>query len=165
MVLGCCGAGKSTFARALSSIIGVEVIHLDQYYWKPEWTETVKSEWEKTVANLAKREEWIIDGNYGGTMDVRIERADTIILLDYSTVKCLWRVVKRIARYRGKVRPDMPDGCRERFDLEFLHYTATYNIRKRKKTLRKLSVLKSHKTIHIFKDDNESNQFLNSLKL
>ena len=77
-----------------------------------------------------------MDGNYSGTMDVRIESAGTIIYLDYPTLKCFWRVVKRIVKYHGKVRPDMPQGCKEKFDFEFLQYVATFNVKIEKEFLK-----------------------------
>lgn len=164
MVIGCCGAGKSTFSKQLHSLTNIELIHLDQQYWKPNWTETAKADWEKIVSELAAKPKWIIDGNYGATMDIRLERADTLIFLDYPTAKCLWRVTKRIWKYHGQQRPDMPPGCNERFDLEFYHYVATYNLRNRKKTLKKLNTLKESKKVLVFKNDNEANIFLKQVQ-
>ena len=163
MIIGCCGAGKSTFAKKLGNILPLEVIHLDQHYWQPNWTETAKEEWEEIVSKLAQKESWIIDGNYGGTMDLRIDRADTIIYLDYPTWKCLWRITKRIIKHRGHERPDMATGCQERFDLEFYHYVATFNLMRRKALINKMQKLKSQKTVHIFRNDKETGIFLNAL--
>ena len=87
MVIGCGGAGKSTFSKKLGQLTGLEVIHLDQYYWKPNWEESDKEEWNQLATQLATKPSWIMDGNYGGTMDIRIARADTIIYLDFSTLK------------------------------------------------------------------------------
>ena len=98
LVIGCCGAGKSTFSRKLHNIINLELIHLDQYYHKPNWEEPEKREWEGIVNNLVQKLSWIMDGNYKGTFDIRFKEADTIIYLDYSTLKCLWRVIKRIIK-------------------------------------------------------------------
>ncbi len=105
-----------------------------------------------------------MDGNYGGTMDLRIPKADTIIYLDYPTIKCLWRITKRIIKYKGKRRPDMPVGCHERFDFEFYHYVATYNLIRRKKLLEKINRLKGDKEVLIFKNDQESEAYLRKLK-
>jgi adenylate kinase family enzyme len=164
MVIGCCGSGKSTFSRELHKVLGLNLIHLDQYYWQPNWTETKKSIWEKTVTELANKPEWIIDGNYGGTMDTRLNRADTIIYLDMPAYKCLWRITKRILKYHGKVRPDMPAGCKERFDLEFYHYVLTYNMLRRKSILKKLTSLKSDKRIEVFRNDGETRKYIKELE-
>jgi adenylate kinase family enzyme len=163
LVIGCCGAGKSTFSRKLHNIINLELIHLDQYYHKPNWEEPEKEEWEGTVNNLVQKPTWIIDGNYKGTFDIRFKEADTIIYLDYSTIKCFWRVIKRIFSYHGKVRPDMPEGCKERFDLEFLHYVATFNFKNRKGILKRLNAVKEHKKVYVFKTDKKADLFLSEL--
>jgi len=163
MVIGCCGAGKSTLAKELHNKTGLEVFHLDQYYWKPNWVETPKAEWEPIVDNLSKKETWIIDGNYNSTMDPRIERADTIIYLDFPTYKCLWRITKRIWNYRGRERPDMTVGCKERFDLEFYHYVAIFNLMRRKPILNKLKQVATTKSVFIFRSDKETAAYLASI--
>jgi len=162
MIIGCCGAGKSTLARRLHKVTNLPLYHLDQYYWKENWAETPKEEWEPIVKELASKEEWIIDGNYGGTFQPRMDRADTIIFLKYSTIRCLARVTKRVWKYHGKVRPDMPPGCRERFDLEFFHYVATYNLVRGNIIQNKIDKLVDKK-IHVFKSDKEVDVFVNTL--
>ena len=164
MVIGCCGSGKSTFSMKLRKKLKLPLIHLDQYYWRPNWTETPKGEWENIVKKLASKEDWIIDGNYGKTLDLRFERADTIIYLDVSTIKCLYRVLKRIWKYHGTERPDMPQGCKERFDFDFLHYVAVFNLMRRRKMLDRLNILKEHKQVVIIKDDVDIHNFLSEIE-
>lgn len=164
MVIGCCGAGKSTLARKILEKTNIPVYHLDQYYWRPDWVETPKEEWEPVVQALSDKEEWIIDGNYASTIDFRIQRADTIIYLDFSTISCLWRITKRIWKYRGEVRPDMTTDCRERFDLDFYHYVATFNLMRRKSLLNKLKKVTNSQDVFIFKNDTETENYLNELK-
>ena len=163
LVTGCCGAGKSTFSKKLQSILKLELIHLDQYYHKPNWEEPKKSEWEKTVHTLVEKPSWIMDGNFSGTMDVRIKSADTIIYLDYSTLKCFWRVIIRIFKYHGKVRPDMANGCKEQFDLSFLHFVLTFNSKFRKGFIQKLNLVKDEKKVLVFKTDKQANKFLSQI--
>ena len=153
LVIGCCGAGKSTFSKKLQSILNLELIHLDQYYHKPNWEETKQEEWEKIVNSLVQKSSWIMDGNYSGTMDVRIKSADTIIYLDYPVLKCFWRVIKRIVKHYGKVRSDMQQGCKERFDLEFLYFVATFNYKNRIGIIEKLNLIKNKKKVYILKTD------------
>ena len=164
MVIGCCGAGKSTFARKLHEHTGIDVIHLDQHYHLPNWEEPSKHSWEKKVKELIQGDQWIIDGNYGGTMDLRLEKADTIFYLKYSTLSCLYRVIKRTIKFHGKSRPNMAEGCYERFDLEFLHYVAVFNIVKGKSIAEKLSALPKSKKVIILKNDREVDQYLTSRK-
>ena len=160
LVTGCCGAGKSTFSKKLQSILKLELIHLDQYYHKPNWEEPEKAEWEKIVNSLVQKPSWIMDGNFSGTMDVRIKSADTIIYLDYPTLKCVWRVIRRIFKYHGVVRSDMANGCKEQFDLEFLHFVLTFNSKNRKRFIQKLNLVKDEKKVRVFKTDKQANKFL-----
>ncbi len=160
LILGCCGAGKSTFAGQLHAITGLPLIHLDQHYYRAGWNEPEKAAWTATVRELSERPRWIMDGNYAGTLDLRLSRADTVIFLDYPTLTCLWRITKRILRYRGRVRPAMPPGCRERFDGNFYRYVATYRRERRPGILDKLNEVRGTKQIHIFSHDGAARHFL-----
>lgn len=164
MIIGSCGSGKSTISHKIQKATGLPLYHLDQYYWKPNWTETPNEEWGKIVSELAAKDQWIIDGNFGGTMDIRFERADTVVFMDVTTVKCLWRVLGRIYKYHGQVRPDMPQGCKERFDFDFLHYVATYNLIRKKGLLKKLDALRGDKRIITLKNDADIQAFLSEIK-
>ena len=121
-IIGSGGAGKSTLARQFGDITGLPVIHLDREFWRPGWTETPKPEWKSRVEELVKGDEWIIDGNFGGTMEIRLAAADTVVFLDFPRVLCTFRAIKRAVTYRNRTRPDMGPGCNEKFDLEFLRW-------------------------------------------
>ena len=92
LVIGSCGAGKSTFSRRLHKLTGLPLLHLDRHYWKPGWVESEVDEWKAKVEELIAGDEWIIDGNYGGTMEMRMRRADTVIWLDLPRYLCTYRV-------------------------------------------------------------------------
>ena len=138
LILGSPGAGKSTLARKLATRTGLPLIHLDQLFWRPSWTEAPPEEWHKQLAAALAQDAWIIDGNYGNTVEMRLARADTAILLDFPRWLCLLRTFKRVALGWGRVRPDMPAGCPEHFDPEFLRFI--WNFRK-KQRLKLLSAL------------------------
>ena len=131
VVIGSGGAGKSTFAKRLGEATGLPVMHLDSFFWRPKWQPTPKREWEMLVTGLVQRDKWIMDGNFGGTRKLRIEAADTIIFLDIPRLVCMYRVIKRAVKYRGKNRPDMAAGCNEKIDLEFISWV--WNFPKRSK--------------------------------
>lgn len=160
MIIGSCGAGKSTLAQQLHQKTGIKLIHLDQEYFYPNWQEPTTENWSKTVQQLIQNEDWIIDGNYGGTMDMRLNVADKIIFLDRSRWLCLFRVIKRIILNYGKSRSDCAEGCKERFDWKFLVYTFHFNDIKRPKIFERLSKLPLTKEIIILKSNKEVKEFL-----
>ena len=94
-IIGPGGAGKSVFAEALGRASGLPVYHLDRYYWRPGWVRVDADEWRAVQAELIARPQWILDGNYGGTMEMRFAAADTVVFLDYSALTCVIGVVKR----------------------------------------------------------------------
>ena len=127
LVIGPCGAGKSTLAVELGQKLGLSVFHMDKLNWQPGWVESSKDEISAKLAEIVAADRWLIDGTYGGTLAPRLARADTVIYLDYPIRLCLWRLMRRIWTYRGRTRPDMTEGCPERFDLEFLIYLMRWN--------------------------------------
>lgn len=149
LVIGSGGAGKSTFAHRLGAALNVEVVHLDKLYWQPGWVEPPKPEWRATVEELLKRDAWIMDGNYSGTLDIRFAACDTIIFLDMPRMLCLWRVLKRFVMYRHQRRPDMADGCREKLNPEFVLWIWNYPRRTRPKVARLLESNPEGKTISL----------------
>jgi adenylate kinase family enzyme len=126
LVIGPCGAGKSTVSVELGRVLGLPVHHLDQLHWREGWVEGSREELIEALGPITASERWLIDGNYGGTMAARLERADTVVYLDYPTSVCAGRVLKRLWQYRGKSRPDMAPGCPERFDLAFFLYVLNF---------------------------------------
>ena len=131
IVIGSGGAGKSTVASQLGQLLDLPVIHLDKLHWKPGWTAPDKDAWRETVRESVAGKKWILDGNYGGTLDIRVPVADTIIYLDFPPLLCLWRVFKRRFQYRNGDRPDMATGCDEKIDLEFLTWIWSFRLKTR----------------------------------
>jgi adenylate kinase family enzyme len=125
-IVGPGGAGKSTFADELGRRTGISVVHLDQYFWKPNWVPTPRDEWRELQVGLFSGDRWIADGNYGGTLDARLSRADTVIVLTLPRWQCTWRAFKRSLQHRGEAI--QAEGCPERFDLKFLWWVWRYPI-------------------------------------
>ncbi|MFT5433535.1 MAG: adenylate kinase family enzyme [Myxococcota bacterium] len=163
LLLGSGGAGKTTLAAKLSQVTGLPVIHLDQHFWQPGWVESTPAVWSRKVADLCEGDEWIMDGNYSGTLDLRIPRAQAAILLDPPTIQCLWGVVSRGFSHLGKVRPDFAEGCEERLpDLQFLHFVASYKWRSRPRVLKKIEAASHIELFHV-RSRREAGAFLETL--
>jgi adenylate kinase family enzyme len=127
LIIGPCGAGKSTLAVQLGQRFGLPVFHMDQLNWKPGWVESSKDEIRCKLAAIVATDRWLIDGTYGGTLQDRLPRADMVVYLDFPISLCVRRLLRRIWTYRGRARPDMTEGCPERFDLAFLFYLIRWN--------------------------------------
>jgi adenylate kinase family enzyme len=123
-VVGSGGAGKTTFSDELGRRTGLPVIHLDRYYWRPGWVASTSAEWRALQSVFVAGDEWIIDGNYGSTFDLRLARADTVIVLAFSRWRCTARAFRRSLAHRG--RDIQADGCPERIDLSFLRWVWRY---------------------------------------
>jgi adenylate kinase family enzyme len=131
LVVGGPGAGKSTFARRLGARLKLPVVHLDFHYWRSGWRMPALEEWRAAVAALAAAPAWVMDGNYANTFDIRMPRADSLAWLDYPRMICMRRVLWRTLRGFGRTREDLPPGCPEQFDVEFLRFVWEYRARHR----------------------------------
>ena len=157
IVIGCPGSGKSTFARALAEITGLPLFYLDMMYWNADRTQVERSVFRERLSEAMAHDAWIIDGNYGSTMALRLEAADTVFFLDYPTEVCLEGIRAR----RGKPRPDMP-WIEEEEDGEFTAYVTEFRTQSRPQILALLTSC-SHKTIHVFQTREQAASHLSSL--
>lgn len=159
MVIGCPGSGKSTFSRALHKLTGIPLYHLDLMYWNPDRTTVDKAVFLERLSNAIQLPEWILDGNYGSTIEFRLQACDTVVFLDYPLAVCLDGVRSR----RGKARADMPwiENEQEE-DAEFIEFIKNYNSHSRPRVMELLDKY-AYKDIHIFKTRNEADEFLNQL--
>lgn len=160
IIIGCPGSGKTTLATKLQKLLHIELFHLDQYFWQPYWIESDKQTFNQTVKSITEKESWIIDGNYRRTLELRIEKADTIIYLNYPTIVCLARAIKRIIRHWGKVRYELPEGCVERIDVGFLYYIIRFKDSQGNKIVKEIRKMDDEKNIYIFRNDEEVSRFL-----
>jgi len=162
VIIGCPGSGKSTLARELGEKLNLTVVHLDRLWWTKGWENVSMEEFDARLENALKLDSWIIDGNYSRTMDARLEKCDTIIWLDYSRWACLRGMFQRVILNHGKVRPDMAEGCPERFDLEFFKYI--WNFNKNNRVLNQTRIAKTkHAKAIVLKNRKEKQAFLKSI--
>jgi len=131
LIVGSSGAGKTTLAREVARRLDLPLIHLDRHYWRPGWVPAAADDFRAEVAALAARPAWVMDGNYRSSLDLRLPRADLLVLCDPPRLRCLARVLRRRWAHRAAPRPDLPDGCPEQVDLQFLRYVWDYPRRSR----------------------------------
>ncbi|MBQ7921815.1 MAG: adenylate kinase [Clostridia bacterium] len=160
IVIGCPGSGKSTFSRSLHQITDIPLYHLDMLYWNPDKTTAEKSVFRKNLSDIIRKDTWIIDGNYGSTMELRLQACDTVFFLDYPTDVCIAGAQAR----KGRKRPDMPWIEEENEDdAEFIAFIRNYNTENRPKVLELLAKYNDRK-IFVFHNRSEADEYLNNIR-
>ena len=157
MVIGCPGSGKSTFTKKLHQITELPLYHLDMMYWNADKTTVEKAVFKERLYNTIQLDKWIIDGNYGSTMELRLQACDTVIFLDYPLDVCLDGIRER----KGKKRTDIPWVENEEA-IELIEFVKNFNFQSRPKVIELLEKY-SYKTIYIFKTRKDANNFLTNL--
>ena len=157
LVIGCPGSGKSTFSRALHSKTSIPLFHLDMLYWNEDKTTVPKELFLERLSRVLSTDAWILDGNFSSTMEQRMQVADTVFFLDYPAELCLQSVRER----RGKPRSDIP-WIETEEDPEFMEFITSFRLQRRPQILTLLEKY-SQKSIHIFTDRREAEQFLQQL--
>jgi len=163
MVVGNMATGKSTFAKKLQQKLGIDTIHLDALFFRPNCEFTPKEEWHEIVKSLAEKDNWIIDGNYPNTLNIRAEKADTILIFNYSRWLCYRNFIKRnILNYFTKELPN----DRPKYKCDKLSF----------KSLKRIWIFKSKtikyysdfykmedKNIYVFNSPKDADLFFNSI--
>ena len=164
LVIGSGGAGKSTLSVRLGAALSLHVIHLDKLHWKPGWVASDKEAWRNGVRGLVEQAEWVMDGNYTGTLDLRIPAADVVVYMDFQPALCLWRVVKRRFMYRQGGRPDIAPGCPERLSFEFLKWIWTFRGHIRPKIMERLEASGADNKVVILKGPKDAEHFIGEVE-
>lgn len=120
IVIGCPGSGKSTFARKLRDVSDLPLFYLDMIWHKPDKTNISREEFDERVSEILEGNEWIIDGNYKRTLDMRLEKCDCVLWFDIPTEICIKSVLERV----GIEREDMP--WNDSIDDDFLDYIRSF---------------------------------------
>ena len=163
IIIGSGGAGKSTLARALGERLGLPVVHLDAQFWQAGWKERNREDWLEWQRHATLEPRWIMDGNFGGTLGVRLAAADTVIFLDLPPALCVARALRRVLRYLGRSRPDMARGCPEKLDLNFLRWIWNYPRRNRPVILEQLARLGQGQRVVRLRSAAAVRDFLNTI--
>lgn len=159
IVIGCPGAGKSTFSRELQKITGLPLVHLDLLFHRPDKTTCPAEEFDQKLREVLQQEQWIIDGNYARTLSMRLDRCDTVFWLDYPLEVCLQGIESRF----GKPRCDMP-WIETEWDEEFREFVKNFPIGYRPEMERLLREY-PEKNVVVFQSRENAEEFLRKLRL
>ena len=121
VVIGCPGAGKSTFSRKLAAKTGLPLHYLDMIWHRADRTVIGREEFDLQLGRLVKEDEWIIDGNYARTLPVRLAHCDTVVFFDLPSEICIEGAKSRL----GQERVDMP-WTDDELDPEFLQWIVDF---------------------------------------
>ena len=160
IVIGCPGSGKSTVSRALHNKTGIPLYHLDMMYWNADKTTVEKSVFLERLSAVLEKDEWIIDGNYGSTMELRMAVCDTVFLFDLPVEVCLDGAISRI----GKGRYDIP-WIETELDLSFMREIEEFPNKNLPTIYALIDKYKDGKTVVVFKSREEADAFLNGESL
>lgn len=155
IVVGCPGAGKSTFARKLRDASGLPLYYLDLLWHKPDRTNVTRAEFDARLEDLLRRDRWIIDGNYIRTLETRLAVCDTVFLLDVPLAVCLAGAAGRV----GKRREDLP-WVETEFDGAFRQWIADFPRDQLPKIYRLLEKYRGGREVFIFHSREEADAFL-----
>lgn len=155
IIIGCPGAGKSTFARKLKEKTGLPLFYLDMIWHKPDGTNISRDEFDRKIKGIMKKKQWILDGNYIRTLEMRLKECDTVFLLDYPLELCLEGASSRI----GKERPDMP-WIESELDLEFRQFIVDFPKDSLPKIYELLKKYEKEKELHIFRKREDAEEYL-----
>ena len=155
IVIGSPGAGKSVFSQKLKDITNLPLYHLDMLYHNADGTHISKEELEDKLREIFKNDNWIIDGNYQRTLEMRLKECDTVFLLDFPTEVCLEGAKSRV----GKKREDMP-WVEEKLDEKFKQCIIYFSNEKLPKIYELLNKYKDNLNIIIFKSREEADNYI-----
>ncbi|MEY8262387.1 adenylate kinase [Oscillospiraceae bacterium 50-60] len=155
IVIGCPGAGKSTLARRLRDETGLPLYYLDMIWHKPDQTTVSRDEFDSRLREIVSGDKWIVDGNYGRTLEMRFQFCDTVFLLDLPADECLTAAESRI----GKPREDLP-WLETEFDEEFRQWILNFSRNELPTVYRLIDRYRGEKDIYIFYSRDDIERYL-----
>jgi len=161
LIIGSSGSGKTTLSKILGKSLDLPIIHLDSHFWRPNWTEPNSETWQSQVNSLVKKSKWVMEGCYIKSLHQRISHADTIIFMDLPRIICLWRCIKRYVTYRKQVRAELPEGCYEKLDWDFLKWIWNFPNSKKPIIYTLFESLRPDKNLIIIHNENDLKKLLN----
>lgn len=163
-IIGYSGAGKSTFGTKLSNIYNIDVTHIDQLFFYPNWQQVDRLLFQARIDEVLEQDSWIMEGNYSRHSVKRLEDSDKIYLFRFNRFRCLYNLIKRRIKYNKKIRPSAPEGCYEQLDFTFLKFVL-YDCRKKNRRVYYNDIIKNNPDkVIVFKCHKQVNNYLNNLK-
>lgn len=156
IVIGCPGSGKTTFAEKLNKCTGLPLYYLDAIWHKPDKTHISRDEFDERIREIFNTHEWIIDGNYNRTIEMRLQQCDTVFLFDLPTDVCLQGAKERL----GKGRYDLP-WIEKESDPEFEGFIREFAEKSLPKIYSLIEKYKAEKDIVIFKSREDADDYIN----
>lgn len=101
-IIGNHGTERSRLGQQLGRIFYLPVIHLDEELAQPGWDRQAEGAAVARVRRLTGGERWIIEGTDTAALDPLFTAADTLVFLDFSRWRCLWRLLKRALAQRQR---------------------------------------------------------------
>ncbi len=160
IIIGCPGAGKSTFARKLQDKTQLPLYYLDMLWHKPDRTHITREEFDARLKEIMATDRWIIDGNYMRTIPMRLKECDTVFLLDYPLETCLAGASERV----GTKREDMP-WTEPELDEEFKQFILDFSQEQLPVIYELLAEHADNKRIIILKSREEAENFFSKFFL
>ena len=155
IVIGCPGSGKTTFAKKLHKNTGLPLYYLDAIWHKPDKSHISREEFDQRILEIFATDEWIIDGNYGRTVEMRLKECDTVILFDLPTEVCLQGATERL----GKGRYDLP-WIEKEIDPEFERFIRDFADNSLPRLYELIEKYREEKQVIIFNSRKEADDFI-----
>ena len=165
VVTGPAGAGKSGLAQELGRLIGIPVLHLDTMFWRPGWIATPPDEWEAVQRRELAGDSWIAEAQFDDVLPDWFHAADTVVFVDASPLRCLWRVSRRRLNRQGSV--GTPAGTEpapfHRSFLKFLRNQWRYRRRVRGELLAELARERNGRRVVLLRRRSDAAAFMSSV--
>lgn len=156
-IIGGTGTGKTTLSNNLGRVLNLPVCHIDGIHHLENWGIRNNDERDKIILEKVNEDKWIIDGTYRSTLQQRLDNADLVIYLDYSSIAQVKGIMGRYIKGHGKEKPEIP-GCKEKMSFEFLMFAMNWRKNKRNEIMEKVNKIDANKVL-IFKNRRELNKW------
>ena len=158
IIIGSPGSGKSTFSRKLRDVTGLPLFYLDMLWHLPDRTNVSREEFDRRLSEILSGEKWIIDGNYQRTLEMRLQKSDTVFLFDLPAEVCIDGARARVGIEREEI-PWVEDELSE----EFRQSIEAFPVKQLPEIYRLLEKYSEGRSVKIFKSRQEADSYLKEM--